>query len=1247
MKRLLPALLLLACLPLAALAGTPSEELLERRAREIRVTVEDPGAVLLLHRMYELRPRLPDDVKLAQHLAETGANQNAHPLVRAHARLLAARLARVRGDLRSEAALLDRIGVARSFQVIGPFDDEGRVGFERRDPPETEGFEPDAEYPGKERPVRWHAFPDELAASGMVDLAQHLVPGQGVCAYLATAVSVEAGSEAVLRLGAAGPVAAWLNNELVFSSEAKHPAGFDQSVITVTLDAKRPAPLLIKTCAGDDGWQARLRFTRPDGGPLSGLGYSAAAEALKTIGPADRGAADVELPFVRPGPADRPPPAGLLAILRGRVDGFMPTARDLLDLADALVRFGPQDRDEELEVRAAETALALARDRAELLLFASRFFRDANRARGVLDLAHRADPDNPYVLVALAEQARDAGRPFDAARLARRALTLRPGDLLATVTLSRILSAAGLPAAGLARLQGLSEAQQRSALVCREVMLIAESLDLGARADRAAAQLNSREPTDLSAIYRLMDRHFAAGDLDRRIREIEAYLAREPGNHATWIELANLLDVNDREPEARAALDTALRLRPEAAETHEAYGHLLRRRGREEPARARFEESLRLRPQNPELTEYLESLTPSAEGFQEAYEKDAAALVAAAAGRSLGEEDAVDVLWDLKVTRVHSNGLASRFQQIVFRVLNTRGAEEHRRQLYRFTPERQRMRILTARVFRADGGIDQTTTKYERSLSNPAHRLYYDVRAKVVELPELQPGDVVEIRSELSDRGENLFADQFGELVAFQRAAPVREMQYVLHTPAGRKIYFNALPEGIEHEERIEGEERVSIFRTEDLEPIRPEPRMPGFVEVAKLVHVSTSDSWEELGRWYAGLIKDQFAPDDEMRKAVGELTEGLSDTRAKVEAIHGFVLQKTRYVGLEFGLHSYKPYAAPKVLTRGFGDCKDKATLMASLLALAGVDSRLVALRTRNAGRLPDFPASLASLNHAILYVPELDLYLDGTAEFAGPGELPTGDQDVPVLLIDPSAGEASRARTPRYRADDNFTEQVRAVTLAADGSARIKGTSVVRGVNAPRYRTLYESPADRREKFEKSVAQDLPGAKVLDLQMSDPRDLLSPVRLSFEIEAPRYGVQRGRDLTLVPGGWSTEYGKSLASLSQRRHDLVLNNPFLVRVRETIRLPEGARAELPQGGEVKGRFGLASLSLESIEGGVSAELVVRFDVWRVGVKDYPEFRKFCNEADRLLGSRIKVVLPVGEPTSRARAPERILGETR
>src|SRR4029078_8749307 len=112
-----------------------------------------------------------------------------------------------------------------------------------------------------------------------------------------------------------------------------------------------------------------------------------------------------------------------------------------------------------------------------------------------------------------------------------------------------------------------------------------------------------------------------------------------------------------------------------------------------------------------------------------------------------------------------------------------------------------------------------------------------------------------------------------------------------------------------------------------------------------------------------------------------------------KVRAFYDWVTKNTRYVALEFGIYGYKPRRSVQTVSRGWGDCKDKAAVIVAMLHELGVPAPMVLVRTGLRGRFRSEVASLAPFDHAIAYVPELDLYLDGTAEFTGSSELPSLD--------------------------------------------------------------------------------------------------------------------------------------------------------------------------------------------------------------------------------------------------------------
>ncbi len=57
-----------------------------------------------------------------------------------------------------------------------------------------------------------------------------------------------------------------------------------------------------------------------------------------------------------------------------------------------------------------------------------------------------------------------------------------------------------------------------------------------------------------------------------------------------------------------------------------------------------------------------------------------------------------------------------------------------------------------------------------------------------------------------------------------------------------------------------------------------------------------------------------------------------------KVRAVYDWVTKNTRYVALEFGIYGFKPRRCVQTVSRGWGDCKDKATVIVTSLTELGI---------------------------------------------------------------------------------------------------------------------------------------------------------------------------------------------------------------------------------------------------------------------------------------------------------------------
>jgi hypothetical protein len=159
-------------------------------------------------------------------------------------------------------------GFLMHWQVIGPFDNTKRGGFEKVFPPENQ-VDLTASYEGKSGKVKWSRF---ITANeyGMVNI-NHAYPGPGdglkeVTAFAHTEYHATEAREVELRLGCKNAWKIWHNGKLVFGRDEYHRgARIDQYRLKLNLTAGRNM-LLVKLCQNEQQedwtkeWEFQLRI---------------------------------------------------------------------------------------------------------------------------------------------------------------------------------------------------------------------------------------------------------------------------------------------------------------------------------------------------------------------------------------------------------------------------------------------------------------------------------------------------------------------------------------------------------------------------------------------------------------------------------------------------------------------------------------------------------------------------------------------------------------------------------------------------------------------------------------------------------------------------------------------------------------------------------------------------------------------------------------------------------------------------
>lgn len=311
----------------------------------------------------------------------------------------------------------------------------------------------------------------------------------------------------------------------------------------------------------------------------------------------------------------------------------------------------------------------------------------------------------------------------------------------------------------------------------------------------------------------------------------------------------------------------------------------------------------------------------------------------------------------------------------------------------------QTLEILEAYTLKANGErihVAQVAIHTQQRRESPQQSLYDDLRQKVIIFPRVAGGDSIVLTARWRQVQHyipgQVFLSQF-----YDRGHVIEDASETIVAPKDFPLYVEAHDLDVETVERGDAIVRTSRYASASVQPddqrvlIDPDDHGPR-------LYVSSMRSYEELGRAYAELALPKIAVTPAIESLARDLTMGVTERREQAQRLYNWVSRNIRYVALEFGQSAIVPHDADSVLDRRYGDCKDHSVLLMALLKAIGIESEIVLIDADNKYTLSTVPR-ISQFNHVIVYLPELDLYVDATPGVAPFGVLPFDEYGKPVV--------------------------------------------------------------------------------------------------------------------------------------------------------------------------------------------------------------------------------------------------------
>lgn len=472
----------------------------------------------------------------------------------------------------------------------------------------------------------------------------------------------------------------------------------------------------------------------------------------------------------------------------------------------------------------------------------------------------------------------------------------------------------------------------------------------------------------------------------------------------------------------------------------------------------------------------------------------------------------------------------------------------------------------------------------------------------------------------------------------FQDRLPTLESRYSLSLPAG----WRAASLTFNHEKvepSVSG--TTYVWELRDLAPIKPEPASPRMINLTPQVAINyfaggtgpsigskTFENWAQVSRWATDLHDPQAIPDQTVIAKAVELTAGSKTELDRIKAIAHFV-QNLQYVSIDIGVgrgNGYRPHAASQVLAKAYGDCKDKANLMRSMLKAININAYPVVIYSGDPNRVREEWASPSQFNHCIIAVRVSDetvgptiitheklgrlLIFDATDPNTKVGDLPDHEQGSLALLVAGEQGQLLRMPTlpPESSAFDRHAE----VVMTAEGSITATVRERANGQAAADSRRMFRelSSAQYLKVIEGWVSTGATGAKVSRVE---PKDNTEGGRFDLDVDftANNYAqLMQNRLLVFKPVIVSRQESLYLTEPT-RKHPVMLDSRnFSETVR--VKLPAGFEVdELPDALKLDTSFGSYKTTYAVKDGELVFTRALAQRAGIIPVADYETVRRF------------------------------------
>lgn len=543
------------------------------------------------------------------------------------------------------------------------------------------------------------------------------------------------------------------------------------------------------------------------------------------------------------------------------------------------------------------------------------------------------------------------------------------------------------------------------------------------------------------------------------------------------------------------------------------------------------------------------------------------------------------IIFDSTFSDVQETGLTYVFTHRLYKVLTPAGAKDLSTITYGYDPLSAYVEIRKVLIHRHSGEVESLDIDKVMDYPAPARAIYWGASEKMIEVGRLEPGDAVEVflfrkgftYALLADGGDDdmyipPMRGHFYDIIEFWSSDPVLEKVYTTSVPAAKLVQYEVYNGEVKSSVWKKGDKMIYSFSKKDMMPIKYEPGMVAFSDIAPKLLISSSPDWFAKSLWFYNVNEDfgSFDVSKEVKSKVDEILRGRAKTEMdSISLLTHWVADEVRYSGISMGPgEGYTLHKGDMTFLDRCGVCKDKAGMLVTMLRAAGFES--YPAMTMAGSRIDYIPAD--QFNHSVTVVK----LRNGEYKLLDPTWVPflrelwsSAEQQQNYLLGVPEG--ADLGITPLSPPENHYFRLTGSSTIKKDGSlsgrlvleAEGQSDGSIRGMFTRAFMNSWD------QNLERELKRHYPLMEITKMEYKDPYDYLSgPIQIRVSYTIPDFALVTEDEMIFTPVLVSGIFSRAMSHMyfntdkETRTYDFRDRCSRLVELRENIKLPANVTIE-------------------------------------------------------------------------------------